>query len=431
MTLSYVWAAFFLVGIIVALIRTFVKMQIVDGVPVFETVFQPQIFSDLVNGLIKTSGTAIELAIGIVGVMILFLGLLKIGEKAGLIESLSKAVSPFFSVIFPEIPKNHPAIGHIMMNFSANLLGLDNAATPFGLKAMESLQELNPKKDTASNSQIMFTTLLAAGLTFVPVSVIAYRASAGAKDPTDVFLPILFATTVAALSAIFIVGIRQRLNFFKPAFIYGLLGIIAFYSLLVALIFYVIPQPQIEGFTQFFSSGIILLIIATFLFIALRRKVNVFETFIEGGKEGWSMAVRVMPYLVAMLAAISVLRNSGVLDFINSGIAFLVESCGGDTRFVDALPTALMKPLSGSGARGMMIETMNTFGADSFAGRLASVFQGTTDTTFYIMALYFGSVGISKTRYTLTSCLLAELCGIIAATVLVYIYYSLGIWVDK
>ncbi|CAG0909404.1 unnamed protein product, partial [Cyprideis torosa] len=332
------------------------------------------VLSDMVNGLVDISGTAIELAIGIVGVMVLFLGLLKIGEKAGLIESLSKVVSPFFSVLFPDIPKNHPAIGHMMMNFSANLLGLDNAATPFGLKAMESLQELNPSKDTASNAQIMFTALLASGLTLVPVSVIAYRAAANAQDPTDIFLPILLSTTVATLAAIFIVGIRQKLNFFKPAFIFGILGL--------------------------------------------------------SGKEGWDIAVKVMPYLVAMLAAISVLRSSGVLNMFTDALSYLVAALGGDTKFIEALPTALMKPLSGSGARGLMVESMTTFGPDSFTGRLSSVFQGATDTTFYIVALYFGSIGVTNSRYTITASLLAELAGVIAAILITYIYFSMGIWND-
>lgn len=408
MTLSYVWSFFFIVGIAVIGVRYFVG--------------DADIIKTSVENLFSMSKTAIDIAIGLIGIMTLFLGIMRIGEKAGAVNLLSKWVGPFFRILFPEVPKNHPAIGHMMMNFSANLLGLDNAATPFGLKAMESLQEINPDKERASNAQIMFTVLLASGLTLIPVSVIAQRAILGAKDPTDIFFGTLFATSVATFAGIIIVSLYQRINLFKPVFLMGSGAIILFFSLVIYWVSHA-DKETIEPIVSSFSNGLILMLFFVFILGGLIKKQNLFENFIEGAKEGFTISVKIMPYLVAMLAAISVLRTSGVLEFITLGIGEIVALFGADTSFVEALPTALMKPVSGSGARALMIETMTTHGADSFVGRLSCIFQGTTDTTFYILALYFGSVGINKARYSLQAALLAELAGVIAAIAIAYLMY--------
>jgi spore maturation protein SpmA len=376
-----------------------------------------------VDGIIETCKTAVTICIGLIGIMALFMGLMSIAEKAGGIGLLSRIIGPFFTKLFPEVPKGHPAIGHMMMNFSANLLGLDNAATPFGLKAMESLQELNPKKDTASNAQIMFLCLHASGLTLIPVSIIAARSAMKAANPTDIFVPCMIATFVATLAAMFIVSFRQKINIFQPvilAWIGGLSAIIA------ALVVYLstLNTEGVTGFSALLSNGLILLIFILIILGALYKKINIFDAFVEGAKGGFETAIRIIPYLVGMLVAISMLRTSGTFDVVINGMKAAFGAMGADTRFVDGLPTALIKPMSGSGARGMMIDTMKTFGPDSFAGRLSCILQGSSDTTFYVIAVYFGAVSIKNTRYSIGAMLLADLVGIITAIILCYMFFG-------
>lgn len=376
-----------------------------------------------VDGIIETCKTAVTICIGLIGIMALFMGLMAIAERAGGIQLLSRIIGPFFTKLFPEVPKGHPAIGHMMMNFSANLLGLDNAATPFGLKAMESLQELNPKKDTASNAQIMFLCLHASGLTLIPVSIIAARSAMKAANPTDIFVPCMIATFVATMAAMIIVAIKQKINLLRPvilAWVGGLSAIIA------ALVTY-LTSLSTEGVTSFsalLSNGIILLIFILIVLGALYKKINIFDAFVEGAKGGFETAIRIIPYLVGMLVAISMLRTSGTFDVVINGMKSLFGAMGADTRFVDGLPTALIKPMSGSGARGMMIDTMKTFGPDSFAGRLSCILQGSSDTTFYVVAVYFGAVSIKNTRYSIGAMLLADLVGIITAIILCYMFFG-------
>jgi spore maturation protein SpmA len=411
MVLSYIWMFFFLVAFVIAFIKwAFMGDQ--------------EIFRMLVDGIFKSAGDGFDISLKLVGILSLFLGFMKIGEKAGAINFLSRLVGPFFSRLFPEIPKNHPAIGQMMMNFSANLLGLDNAATPFGLKAMESLQELNPNKETASNAQIMFLALHASGLTLIPISVIALRAAVkpASANPTDIFIPCMIVTFVATLASMIAVSVRQRINLLQPVIIGWVAGLSVMIALLVAYLTSLDPQ-NLQKFSTILSNGLILVVFLVFLLGALRKKVNVFESFIEGAKGGFDIAIRIIPYLIAMLVAISVLRNSGVFDYVLSGFTKLFGSVGINTDFVPSLPTALMKPLSGSGSRGMMVEAMNTYGPDSFIGRLSSIFQGTNDTTFYVVAVYFGSVGVKNTRYAISAMLLADLVGIITAILMGYLFF--------
>ncbi|AYN00743.1 nucleoside recognition domain-containing protein [Chryseobacterium sp. 3008163] len=375
------------------------------------------------DGVIGTSETAVKICLGLIGIMALFMGFMSIAEKAGGINLLSRLIQPFFSKLFPEIPKNHPAFGHMLMNFSANLLGLDNAATPFGLKAMESLQTLNPNKDTASNSQIMFLCLHAGGMTLIPVSIIALRASAGSKNPTDIFLYCMIATFAATLAAMIIVSIYQKINLLQPV----LLAYVGGISLLVGLLVYYLTglsKENLDIFSQVLSNGLILFIFLAIVLGALYKKINVFEAFVDGAKEGFTTSVKIIPYLVGMLIAISLLRTSGVFEVIIDGMKWLVNAANLDARFVDGLPTALIKPLSGSGARGMMMDTMATFGADSFQGKLAAVLQGSSDTTFYVIAVYFGAVAVKNTRYTVIAMLLADLVGVITAIGLAYLFFA-------
>lgn len=374
------------------------------------------------DGVIGTSETAVKICLGLIGIMTLFMGFMSIAEKAGGISLLSRLIQPFFSKLFPEIPKNHPAFGHMLLNFSANLLGLDNAATPFGLKAMESLQTLNPNKDRASNSQIMFLCLHAGGLTLIPVSIIAIRASMGSATPTDIFLPCMIATFAATLAAMVVVSIYQKINLFQPIVLAYIGGISAIIALLVVYLLS-LSKDGLDNFSKLLSNGVILLIFFAIVLGGIYKKINVFDAFIEGAKEGFSTCVKIIPYLVGMLIAISLLRTSGVFEIIIDGAKWLAGVAGFDTRFVDGLPTALIKPLSGSGARGMMVDTMQTFGADSFQGKLAAVLQGSSDTTFYVIAVYFGAIGIKNTRYTVTAMLLADLVGIITSVVLAYIFF--------
>lgn len=377
-----------------------------------------------VDGIVETAKNAVlDIILPLIGILALFMGFLSIAEKAGGVRLLSRFIWPFFSRIFPEIPKGHPATGHMMMNFSANLLNLDNAATPFGLKAMESLQELNPNKAVASNAQVMFLALHASGLTLIPVTVIAYRSGMGAADPTDIFIPCMIATFAATMAALFIVSFKQRINIFQPVILAWIGGI----SLLIAsLVVYIL---QLDGYAaQLFSSklsnGLILLIFVLIVLGGVYKKIDVFDAFVEGAKGGFETAVRIIPYIVGMLIAISMLRSSGSFDVLINGVKTLFAALGTDTRFVDGLPTALIKPLSGSGARGMMLDTMKTYGADSFAGRLSSVLQGSSDTTFYVVAVYFGSVNIKNTRYAIGAMLLADLVGVLTAISLAYVFFG-------
>jgi spore maturation protein SpmA/spore maturation protein SpmB len=375
------------------------------------------------DGVIGTSETAVKICLGLIGIMTLFMGFMSIAEKAGGINLLSRMIQPFFSKLFPEIPKNHPSFGHMLLNFSANLLGLDNAATPFGLKAMESLQTLNPSKDNASNSQIMFLCLHAGGLTLIPVSIIAIRASMGSQTPTDIFLPCMIATFAATMAAMIVVSLYQKINLLQPVVIAYVGGISAIVGLLVVYLVS-LTKDGLDNFSMLLSNGIILLIFFAIVLGALYKKINVFDAFIDGAKEGFWTCVKIIPYLVGMLIAISLLRTSGVFDVLIDGMKWIAMVVGFDTRFVDGLPTALIKPLSGSGARGMMVDTMQTFGADSFQGRLAAVLQGSSDTTFYVIAIYFGAVGIKNTRYTVTAMLLADLVGVITSVILAYIFFA-------
>ena len=375
------------------------------------------------NGILTTSKDAVDICIGLIGIMALFMGFMSIAEKAGGINFLSRIIGPFFTKLFPEVPKGHPAFGHMMLNFSANLLGLDNAATPFGIKTMESLQQINPSKETASNAQIMFLCLHASGLTLIPVSVIAVRAANKATVPTDIFLPCMIATFMATMAALFIVSFKQKINIFQPvvlAWIGGLSAIIA------SLVWYLttLNREGMEQFSGIFSNAFILLIFLLIVLGALYKKINVFDSFIEGAKGGFEVAIKIIPYLVGMLVAISMLRNSGVFDVIIDGIKTLFGALGFDTRFVDALPTSLIRPLSGAGARGMMIDTMKTYGPDSFAGTLSCIMQGSSDTTFYVVAVYFGAVNIKNTRYSIGAMLLADLVGVITAIAMAYLFFG-------
>jgi spore maturation protein SpmA/spore maturation protein SpmB len=377
-----------------------------------------------VDGIVETAKNAvIDIIIPLIGILALFLGFLSIAEKAGGIRVLSKIIWPFFSRIFPDIPKGHPATGHMMMNFSANLLNLDNAATPFGLKAMESLQELNPNKAVASNSQIMFLALHASGLTLIPVTVIAYRASMHAANPTDIFIPCMIATFAATLAAMIIVSFKQRINLLQPVILAWILSISALIALLV---WYVTTLDSVhaQSFSNVLSNGIIIGLFVTIVIGAVYKKIDVFDAFVEGAKGGFETGVRIIPYIVGMLVAISMLRTSGTFDSVINGAKMLFAALGTDTRFVDALPTALVKPMSGGAARGMMLDTMKTFGPDSFAGKLSSVLQGTSDTTFYVVAVYFGSISIKNTRYAIGSMLLADLVGIITSILLAYLFFG-------
>lgn len=411
MTLTYIWLAFFLLAFAVAFIKwAFLGDQ--------------QILPALVEGIFKAANDGFDISLKLVGIMALFLGFMSIGEKAGAIRFLSRIVSPFFSRLFPDIPKNHPATGQMMMNFSANLLGLDNAATPFGIKAMESLQELNPEKGTASNAQIMFMALHASGLTLIPVSIIAIRASmqAPAANPTDVFVPCMIVTFVATLAALSIMSFKQKINLLQPVLLGWILGLSA---IIGSLVWYLttLDKQNLQSFSNTLSSGLILLIFLLFLLGGLRKKINMFEAFVDGAKGGFEVAVRIIPYLIGMLVAISVLRNSGIFDYLIDGLRYLFGLTGINTEFVDALPTALMKPLSGAGARGMMVTAMQTYGTDSFVGRLSCIFQGTSDTTFYVIAVYFGSVSVKNTRYAIPAMLLADLVGIITAILVGYLFF--------
>ena len=410
MVLNYIWIAFFLVAFALALVRL-----IFWG--------DTEVFPAIMNSTFSSAKSAFEISLGLTGVLSLWLGIMRIGERGGVVNVVARWLAPVFSKIFPDIPKGHPVTGTIFMNFAANMLGLDNAATPMGLKAMEQLQELNTEKDTATNPMIMFLVLNTSGLTLVPISVMVYRAQLGAAQPTDVFVPILLATFFSTVVGLIVTCLYQRINLFNRTLLLFLGALCA----LVALIiwgFSAMPREQMDVVSSTFANVFLCGIIACFIIAGMRKKINVYDTFIEGAKEGFQTAVRIIPYLVAILVAIGVFRASGAMDFLIDGIAWCVALVGGDTEFVGALPTALMKPLSGSGARGLMVDAMTTYGADSFVGRLACLFQGATDTTFYILAVYFGSVGIRKTRHAVTCGLLADLAGIISAIFICYLFFG-------
>lgn len=423
MTLSKIWSGFIIVAIVVACIKCFFfgQTEILSWM-VSGKADDPTNLTK-VDGIIQTCWTAVELCIKLIGILALFMGFMSIAERAGGIRLLSRIVGPFFSKLFPEIPKGHPSMGHMIMNFSANLLGLDNAATPFGLKAMESLQELNPSKDTASNSQLMFLCLHAAGLSLIPVSVIAIRASQNASDPTDVFIPCLIVTFVGTLAAMTVVSIKQKINLFQPVIIGWILSI----SLLIAvLVGYVtsLNADGIKSFSGLLSNGLILLVFLLIVLGGLYKKIDVFDAFIDGAKNGFETAVKIIPYLVGMLVAISMLRTSGTFEVVIMSIKSAFAFLGADTRFVEALPTALIRPLSGGAARGMMVDTMTAYGPDSFASKLSGIFQGAADTTFYVIAVYFGSVSIKNTRYAVGAMLLADLVGVCTAIGLAYLFFG-------
>ena len=412
MALNYIWTGFFLVGFIAALAQ-----WIFLG--------DTEIFKRIIDGTFDAAKMGVmDIALPLAGVMTLWLGIMNIGEKAGVVGWLAKLISPFFSRIFPEVPKDHPATGHMVMNFSANLLGLDNAATPFGLKAMESLQTLNPNKDTASNAQIMFLVLHTSGLTLIPLAIMAQRAILGAKDPSDIFIPCMIATYVATVAGIIAVAIRQRINLLNGVVLGWLGGMTAAIAALIWYFTQYLTKPEIETVSKVASNLILFSIIVAFIVAAMVRRVNVYEAFIEGAKGGIQTSLTIIPYLVGMLVAISVIRNAGVLGFVVLGLEWLIRMAGLDTAFTPALPTALMKPLSGSGSRALMIDAMKTYGVDSFVGRLACIFQGSADTTFYIVALYFGSVGVRKTRYAISCGLIADLAGIVAAIAVAYVFFG-------
>lgn len=409
MILNYIWIGFLLIAFIVACIQLLLYGN-------------TQIFSDIINSTFSSAKNGFEISLGLTGVLSLWLGIMKIGERGGVINAFSKLVAPFFSRIFPEIPKNHPAMGSMFMNISANMLGLDNAATPMGLKAMKEMQELNPEKETASNPMIMFLVLNTSGLTIIPISIMVYRAQLGAVNPSDVFLPILLATFFSTLAGLISVAIYQKINLFNKVVMGTLIGMTSF---IAGIIFFInhLPKDDIALYSNFSAAFILLSIIVSFVTMAAIRKVNVYESFIEGAKEGFQVAIGIIPYLIAILVAIGMFRASGAMNLLTEGIGWLIGLTGVNTDFVPALPTALMKPLSGSGARGMMVDAMTLHGADSFIGRLTSVIQGSTDTTFYILAVYFGSVGIKNTRYALTCGLIADFVGIVAAILLGYLFF--------
>lgn len=410
MVLNYIWIAFFLAAFITAAIRL-----------VF--MGDTSVFPEIINSTFESSKTAFDISLGLTGVLSLWMGIMKVGEAGGVIQFFSRILSPVFCRLFPDIPKGHPVTGSIFMNLAANMLGLDNAATPLGLKAMEGLQELNPKKDTATNPMIMFLVLNTSGLTLIPISIMVYRAQLGATQPTDVFVPILLATFFSTLTGILAVSAYQKIPLINKPMLLLLGGV----SVVVAAIiwaFTTLSREEMNLYSTNFANVFLFLIIIGFIGAGIRKRINVYDAFIDGAKEGFSTAVRIIPYLVAILVAIGVFRASGSMEFLIQGIAKIIEWCGIDSSFVGALPTAIMKPLSGSGARGMMVDAMNTYGADSFVGRLACIFQGSTDTTFYILAVYFGSVGVSKTRHAVTCGLLADVAGIIAAICMGYLFFG-------
>lgn len=409
MVLNYIWIAFFLIAFVVA-----IGKLVIGG--------DTAVFTEIINASFASAKTGFEISLGLTGILSLWLGIMKIGEKGGVIQAFARLAAPVFSKLFPDIPRDHPVTGSIFMNLSANLLGLDNAATPMGLKAMQQLQELNPNKESASNSMVMFLCINVSGLTLIPITIMMYRAQLGAANPSDVFLPIMLATFTSTLVAILAVCVRQKINILQRNLILFFGGLGLFIGGLVWL-FNSMEQEQVSLYSTLFANTLLFTIICGFIISGMRKKINVYDAFIEGAKEGFQTAITIIPYLVAILVGIGVFRASGAMDFIIQGVRFGIASIGLNTDFVEALPTMLMKPLSGSGARGMMLDAMNTYGADSFVGRLSSIVQGSCDTTFYVVALYYGSVGIRNTRYTVQCALLADLAGAIAAIAMAYLFF--------
>ena len=409
MVLNYIWIAFFLIAFVVA-----VGKLVIGG--------DTAVFTEIINASFASAKTGFEISLGLTGILSLWLGIMKIGEKGGVIQAFARLAAPVFSKLFPDIPRDHPVTGSIFMNLSANLLGLDNAATPMGLKAMQQLQELNPNKESASNSMVMFLCINASGLTLIPITIMMYRAQLGAANPSDVFLPIMLATFTSTLVAILAVCVRQKINILQRNLVLFFGGLGLFIGGLVWL-FNSMEQEQVSLYSTLFANTLLFTIICGFIISGMRKKINVYDAFIEGAKEGFQTAITIIPYLVAILVGIGVFRASGAMDFIIQGVRFGIASIGLNTDFVEALPTMLMKPLSGSGARGMMLDAMNTYGADSFVGRLSSIVQGSCDTTFYVVALYYGSVGIRNTRYTVQCALLADLAGAIAAIAMAFLFF--------
>lgn len=410
MILNYIWIAFFIIAFVIALGRL-----VITG--------DTTVFPAMMDSTFASSKTAFEISIGLTGILALWLGIMKIGERSGVVNVLARLLSPVFTRLFPDIPKGHPATGSIFMNIAANMLNLDNAATPLGLKAMEQLQELNPKKDTATNPMIMFLVLNTSGLTLIPVSIMVYRAQMGAAQPTDVFIPLLLTSFFSTLTGIIVTSLYQRINLVNRTMLIFLGGLC---TVIAAIIwaFGQMDKDTMNTVSTSVANVLLMTIITGFIVAGMRKRINVYDAFIDGAKDGFNTAIRIIPYLVAILVAVGVFRASGAMDIVIDGIRIGAESCGMDSDFVGALPTALMKPLSGSGARGMMVDAMATYGADSFAGRLSCIFQGSTDTTFYILAVYFGSVGIRHTRHAVTCGLLSDLAGVVAAVAISYLFFS-------
>lgn len=424
MALNYIWIGFFVVAFVVAIVRLVLFYL---GFPEYEGTV---VFPNMVKAAFEMAELAVmKIVLPLVGILTFFMGIMKVGEKSGAVNILAKIIGPFFHRLFPDIPKNHPALGHIMMNFAANMLNLDNAATPMGLKAMEEMQNLNPDKETASNAQLMFLVLNTSGLTLIPINIMAQRAIWGAADPSDIFIPLLIATFCSTLAGLIYVGIRQKLNFLDPVFLGYMAGITA---VIAGIVFYFssLPAEKVGPVSSLISNFLLFSLIVSFIALGFYRKIDVFDSFVEGAKGGFEVAIKIIPYLVGLLVGIAVFRECGALDFVVQGIKYIVIQSGNlfgfsaDTRFVDALPTAFMKPLTGGGARAMMVETMKTYGADSFAGRLSCIFQGAADTTFFILAVYFGAAGIKKTRYAVAGGLLADLAGVIAAIWIAYLFFG-------
>ena len=410
MVLNYIWIGFFLVSFLIAVVRLIFMGDV-------------EVFPAMMDSTFESSKTAFEISIGLTGVLALWMGIMKVGEKGGVVAAFAKLLGPVFCRLFPDIPKGHPVTGSIFMNIAANMLGLDNAATPMGLKAMEQMQELNPKKDTATNSMIMFLVLNTSGLTIIPVSILVYRAQMGAAQPTDVFIPILLATFFSTIAGLVVTSLFQRINLFNRTLLFTLGGLCLFVAAIIWG-FSRMDKEQMNVVSTTVANTLLMSVIVGFIVAGVLRRVNVYDAFIEGAKDGFTTAVRIIPYLVAILVGIGVFRAAGAMDMLVGGVKWVVEAIGCNTDFVEALPTALMKPLSGSGARGMMVDAMTQYGADSFVGRLSCIFQGSTDTTFYILAVYFGSVNIRYTRHAVTCGLLADLAGIIAAIAIAYMFFG-------
>lgn len=410
MVLNYIWIAFFLIAFVIAVVRLIFFGDV-------------EVFPNIMNSTFETAKQGFEISLGLTGVLSLWMGVMKIGEKGGVVNVLARFLSPLFTCLFPDIPKNHPVYGNIFMNIAANMLGLDNAATPLGLKAMEGMQELNAKKDTATNPMIMFLVLNTSGLTLIPVSIMTYRFQCGAAQPTDIFVPILIATFIATIAGIIITALYQHINLLNRTILLTLGGAVALIAALIGVFMQMKPE-QMNAISSTAANVLLFTVIITFIVAGMRKRINVYDAFIEGAKEGFSTAVRIIPYLIAILVAIGVFRASGAMDWLIGGIRWCVELTGANADWVGALPTAIMKPLSGSGARGMMVDAMNTYGADSFIGRLSCIFQGSTDTTFYILAVYFGSIGVSRTRHAVVCGLLADLAGVVAAIGVCYLFFG-------